>query len=377
MQKDVMSYKDKSKFAFELFKAMQKDNLGHIYRGRFTQSITDSILSLTETNLDKEEESPKIKKRVYAIMVECLQNITRHQDDTEENIPESLGIFVIQKQDSKYFITTGNLIEKKNINQIKSLIEKINSLEKDELKDYYKKVLTEGTLSDKGGAGLGLIDMARKSGNKLKYKFTDVNDIYSYFYLHMIPSLNAEFSDTYSDESLDNIIEIHKGLNKEDILLVFNGLFDQESLLNLLKTVQGQMRGSESVRKKVFNVVVEMLQNIVKHGSDNTNKNIGNPGLFYIAETSKDYKITTGNFILSSQKEALEKKLEYLNKLSNKEIEANYSELLMNFEHHQDSKKTGLGLIDLRLKSKNPLVYDFEKINDNFTFFSIQVTVSF
>ena len=93
-------------FALELFKAMQKDNLGYIYRGKFTQEITDSILSLTEHNLDKEEESPKIKKRVYSIMVECLQNITRHQDDTKEDSVESYGVFVIQKELENYYITS-------------------------------------------------------------------------------------------------------------------------------------------------------------------------------------------------------------------------------------------------------------------------------
>jgi hypothetical protein len=154
------------KYAFELFNAMVKDNLGYIYRGSFNDDITDSILELTEVSLQNEEQSSKIKKRVYAIMVEGLQNITRHQDTSPDVKGDYKSIFVIQKLEDKYFITTGNIIENKNIDNIKDLIKKINLLDKDELKVYYKKVLEEGTISNKGGAGLGLIDMARKSGNR-------------------------------------------------------------------------------------------------------------------------------------------------------------------------------------------------------------------
>ena len=37
-------------FALQLFEGMQRDNLNYIYRGSFSQSITDGILSLTESN---------------------------------------------------------------------------------------------------------------------------------------------------------------------------------------------------------------------------------------------------------------------------------------------------------------------------------------
>ena len=176
-----------SDFIYHLYKEMERDNLGYIYRGRFNQEITDNILLLSENKLEKEEQSSKTKKRVYSILVECLQNITRHQDDTGDASPDSLGYFVLQKKLDKYYITTGNLIDKSNISYIEELIAKINRLEKEELKAYYKEILEEGHFSNKGGAGLGLIDMARKSGNKLQYYFRDVNQSFSYFYLHTVP----------------------------------------------------------------------------------------------------------------------------------------------------------------------------------------------
>lgn len=374
-----MGEKDKNhlEYVFTLYNAMQRDNLGHIYRGKFTQEITDGILSLTESNLDKEEESPKIKKRVYAIMVECLQNITRHQDDTDDNSPGNYGLFVIQKQDSKYFITTGNLIENENIDNIKRLIEKINSLEQDELKDYYKQVLTEGSLSDKGGAGLGLIDMARKSGNKLRYEFNPITKDISYFYLHTIPSLpNVDDAIAAGEDSLKNIIKIHKILNVENILLVFNGIFNQESMINLLTTIQGQMSGSESLKKKVFYIIVEMLQNIVKHADMRLLDDGGSPGLFFIAEKQNEYIITTGNYIANDKINKLKSDIDKINDLEEDELEKYYNDLLLDFKKEDDSKKTGLGLIDIRIKSGNKIVYSFNEAENNLSFFTLQTDIT-
>jgi len=362
-------------FVLTLFKAMQKDNLGYVYRGRFTRDITDNILALTENKLEKEEQSSKIKKRVYSILVECLQNITRHQDDAKNDSPESNGLFVIQKHDEKYFITTGNLVMNNNIDYIKNLIETINSLEKEELKNYYKMVLEDGSLSSKGGAGLGLIDMARKSGNKLLYKFKEIDKESSFFYLHTIPSLEDLTQIEYKEDSLDNIIDIHQILNTQDILLVSSGPFNQESLVVLLNSLEGQMTGTISHKKKVFYVVVEMLQNIVKHGFNVDNNQSGMPGIFIIGENKDYYTITTGNFIETYKFEILKEKLENVNNLSKEKLDEYFNKCLFDFEI-DSSKKAGLGIIDLRIKSENPINYNFIKSSDDSYFFSLQTKIN-
>jgi hypothetical protein len=62
-------------------------------------------------------------------------------------------------------------------------LEEVNNLSPDELKEYYRQSLSETEFTEKGGAGLGIIEMARKSGHKLKYEFTKINNEYSFFSL--------------------------------------------------------------------------------------------------------------------------------------------------------------------------------------------------
>ncbi len=115
--------KEGLKLAYELFKDTQQDNLEYIYRGKFNTDITDNILSLAEESLRLSEQKLTIKKRVYFVMVEGLQNITRHQDITSIDFPVKPGLFVLQRKQNSYFITTGNLIEKRNIRVLQGQLE--------------------------------------------------------------------------------------------------------------------------------------------------------------------------------------------------------------------------------------------------------------
>ena len=92
---------------------------------------------------------------------------------------------MIGKLDNQYNIITGNYIKVENVEMLKKRLDEINLLSKDELKDYYKAVLNNGEMSAKGGGGLGMIDIARKTGQKLNYSFMPVDDVYSFFSLNI------------------------------------------------------------------------------------------------------------------------------------------------------------------------------------------------
>jgi hypothetical protein len=51
--------------------------------------------------------------------------------------------------------------------------------------------MKEGRLSEKGGAGLGFIDIARKTGNKLEFHFLPIDEESSFFLLTSSVSRNA------------------------------------------------------------------------------------------------------------------------------------------------------------------------------------------
>ena len=174
------------KYVYDLHKTMLKKNLILVYEGEFTQDITKSVLAMAERNMDSYGEGSGTKRKVFNIMVECLQNICKHADQVEgqeEDDSSSNAIFMIGKQETEYFILSGNAMESDKVESVSSKLEQINSLDKDGLKQLYKDIIKNGSLSDKGGAGLGFIDMARKSGQKLRYDFEPINENLTFFSL--------------------------------------------------------------------------------------------------------------------------------------------------------------------------------------------------
>lgn len=90
---------------------------------------------------------------------------------------------MVSKGETEYTVTTGNAVDNSKIEDIKSMLETINSMDKEELNEMYKKQIKEGRLSEKGGAGLGFIDIKRKTGKRLEYHFLPIDDDISFFLL--------------------------------------------------------------------------------------------------------------------------------------------------------------------------------------------------
>ncbi len=180
---------------YDFYDKMERNNIMLSFKGDITSELLTSILQIMESKLDTMQEEPKIKKKVYNVLVECLQNLYHHMDEIPKTLngnangPEGeqirSAIFMIGKLDNQYNIITGNYILTGNVNGLKNRLDEINKLTKEELKDYYKAVLNNGEMSEKGGGGLGMIDIARKTGQKLNYHFMPVDDVYSFFSLNI------------------------------------------------------------------------------------------------------------------------------------------------------------------------------------------------
>lgn len=153
---------------------------------------TETISKLESEIEDKilEKGLPKmVVKKVFFICVESLQNmlIHGHKDD----LGAQHNFFIINTTDKEVKVITANLITNSAIEKLKKDIAKINSFaEPSELKSYYLEHLENNELSDKGGAGLGFITIAMKSGNKLKTFFELINEKRSLFLMEV--TINAE-----------------------------------------------------------------------------------------------------------------------------------------------------------------------------------------
>ncbi len=172
-------------FVYDFYKSMKAHEIKLVYEGRVTQQITKAFIALAEAQMEENAEASSVQRKVFHVMVECLQNISRHADEYEsgESLHTGKGIFMVSRTEQYWCVTTGNAIFIEKVRELKDMIEQINELNEDELKDLYVRQMREGRLSTKGGAGLGFIDIRRKTKKKLEYNFLPITDKVSFFLL--------------------------------------------------------------------------------------------------------------------------------------------------------------------------------------------------
>ena len=177
------------------FSDQPKDNIVLYYKGNVDSDVINHVLDSVEEKLVAVDEHPKLRKKVYNVLVESLQNLYHHVDkvpDDYEEQAEKFGLLVVRKVPEGYRLVTGNFVQAENMEKLEEKIKRINRSTHEEIKELYKFILNHQRISAKGGGGLGLVDIARKTGNKLDYTFVSYNENYSFFYLDILVNEEKE-----------------------------------------------------------------------------------------------------------------------------------------------------------------------------------------
>lgn len=169
---------------FDIDRMMSDNELLLAYRDHITESTVQQLLSLTEMKLLQSGEEKKLRKRVFNILVEGLQNIVNH-GDLDEKGNEVASLLLLGRKGNDIFIITGNRILNSKIPALEKKIKEINSWDHEDMRGIYSEHLGNSTYSEKGGAGLGLLDIYKRSGNKLEYSIEHIDDHVSFLSLHI------------------------------------------------------------------------------------------------------------------------------------------------------------------------------------------------
>ncbi|MFY0652122.1 MAG: SiaB family protein kinase [Cyclobacteriaceae bacterium] len=186
-QETSAKQKMKTVSSFDLYNKIYNENVLLMYKGTITFDLVTSVIETLDRKISFLEPDRQVQKMFYSAAVECVHNLYHHMDEVKGSFDEisehdaKSGLITVIAKEKHYNILTGNFIPTKKVYDLKAKIDEINITDKDGLRSLYKDTLSNGEFSDKGTAGLGLIQLARKTGEKLNYKFDKVNSDYSYF----------------------------------------------------------------------------------------------------------------------------------------------------------------------------------------------------
>ena len=161
------------------------------YCGPIAHTSIEGAAQTLRRNLQYEEAGNLISQSVFSVFIEQMQNILNYsaerlQKADQEDDELRVGVVVIGHKENGYFILCGNKIYNRDISGLEEKIESIRNLSKDELKTLYKERRRMEVLPDSKGAGLGLIEMARKGSQPIEYSFTPIDDIFSFFTIRVV-----------------------------------------------------------------------------------------------------------------------------------------------------------------------------------------------
>jgi hypothetical protein len=360
---------DNSTYSF--FEMFEDDNFCLLYDGNIVDDITDKIIDISEFNFEHQEEFAQSRKKVSFLLAECFQNIIRHSGHKQAsgNSNREFGFFLTRNIYGVYFITSGNLIKNENVADLKTQLNTINSLEKEELKALYRDVLANKGFSQKGGAGLGLIEIARKSEQPIEYVFDDYNENYSIFYSQIMLRPPKQIME-HAGYHIIEAIQSHRKMISDNIIMIQKGDFSKSALAPVLEILQKNLSDffqQTHTRKEVYHVLVEMLQNISRNGLEQDGRK---DGIFIIKKKENEFIISAGNLVLEIQKNNLDKQIKQLNEFGKKEIKTVYLNSL-----EKENEDLQIELLDIARRCKGNLHYNFNLIKKGKYFFTLSVTV--
>ena len=178
-----------AKQTYEFRGYLQEHGIIFCYSGYMTEGVLTGIGNAIKKKMEIEDTDKRTSKGLFSIFVEQVQNVIRYsaegvpEDADDADLELRYGVLTIGKVDKSYFVSCGNLIRNSDVGRLSASLEHIQTLDKDGLKTLYKETLRDKTPENSKGAGVGFIDIARRSERGFEFDFEKLDDDYSYFCL--------------------------------------------------------------------------------------------------------------------------------------------------------------------------------------------------
>lgn len=174
---------------YEFRNVLRQQGIVFCYSGYITESVLTGIGEALKQKLELEAADKTTMRNIFAIFVEQMQNVIRYsaerepQDDDNAGGELRYGVINIGMDDHRFFVSCGNKILSKDVDRLSTRLGEIRDMNDQELKVLYKEKLRAPTEATSKGAGVGFIEIARRSSDTIIFDFMDIDDEHAFFAL--------------------------------------------------------------------------------------------------------------------------------------------------------------------------------------------------
>lgn len=163
---------------FQMRETYNRQQIMLCFNGPISRSLIEEIGNALRNYLCAEQVQPSSAMDVFAVYIELTQNI-RHYARLKNWADQDAGATVVVSRDGegRYVVSAGNLVDRADGEVLLARVGELSQLDKAQLKAAYKEQLRKPRQDeDVSGAGLGLIDIARKSSAPLQASLREFSD---------------------------------------------------------------------------------------------------------------------------------------------------------------------------------------------------------
>ena len=135
---------------------------------------------------------------------------------------------------------------------------------------------------------------------------------------------------------LKTLRDIYSIVRKDKLSFIYQGEFSDDMTEMIISLSEFNMAKADEVtklKKKVFFLMVESFQNILRHGEQtkvSLNKTADKTGIFVTRNIGNAYYITSANLLKNDQVDNMAEKLQNVNDLDEVQLTALYQDILAN-----------------------------------------------
>ncbi len=176
---------------YNFYNNIKKEKIIFCYSGPIAQSTIEGIGTTLRLDLKMEEADMSSSQKIFSVFIEQMQNVLNYSQEKILNDKElekelKIGVLVIGQEENNFYVYCGNKVYNSDVEKIQSRMDELKGLSQEELKELYKKRRKSEQLEGSKGAGLGLIEMARKSGRPIESSFKKIDDEFSFFSIKVL-----------------------------------------------------------------------------------------------------------------------------------------------------------------------------------------------
>lgn len=347
--------------AHTLHDALAGERTGFLYSGAFPDDHTARLISLGEALLSARSARRDEQNKLSFVMVEAYQNIIRHRArDMAHDPPGSRSMFLLRCEEAAQHVIAVNPVCRKESPSLAALLDRLRGLDRSELKELFLRGLQAQGPGKRGGAGLGLIEMARRSGHGLQHALLPLDDQLELFALHVTMGASA----TGAGTGLDEALRTHALVVEHGIVLAHAGSLPATTFNTILRILEEEVPHPSNAIARAYLAATDHMTTGPVPAEDH---------LVVLSRTASTTSLSLGQWIPAGWGEKALAEVTRIAAMDAAQLSQTYRSALL--ERAQGGTRSSVGLLDLARHALAPLEHHVREFADGRTYLAIRAII--